>query len=885
MSTDAPASSNPATPIPAGLSTMAQPATAERNPSSETIGPPAAVPFQTVGRYEIRGELGRGGWGIVYHAYDTELKRPIALKMLSAGVGASVDELIRFRGEAELVARLQHPNIVQIYEIGQHDEGQPFLALEYVDGGSLDRRTKGQPQPARTAAETVEVLARAIHAAHQQGVIHRDLKPANVLLQRRSDVLPAPAAFRLSDFVPKLCDFGLAKRVEGSSSLTRTGDVLGTPSYMAPEQAAGSKDVGPPVDVYALGAILYEMLTGRPPFAGESVWDTLQQVLHDDPAPPSRLVPRLHRDLSTICLKCLHKSPARRYASAEALADDLRRWLDGDPIQARPVGRGERFWRSVRRHPLVTVLAVSTSVTAVALVYGLFAAHERAHQKAVNDQELGHQKAVSEEAEAHRKELQEQYNRSLAALDGVLALIMQEDGNGLGRQRGLEPLHQELLKYYDGMVKRQEGALGSARQELAGACAKLGQLMKKTGNRDQAVAAYQKAADLYEAVIADKGAAADVRFELADARLEIGQQYRDLAKLQQAEDAYRKAREGFDRLCRESPNEPKYSRRLAEVWHNLGILYNDRGAQIKSLEAYRTALALRQKLFDGDRSNVDYMRDVARSHGYIGDVELDLGDYARADASYWESHKLREKLVQLNQKMTQANDREARFQLGRSFGNFGNYQTRMRAYATAADYYGRALAEQKKLYDDDPAYAEYQRDLASTYCRLAELGLLLPRSAAEAPPKEVFDALDESIKLYQQLKTEDSVVRSGLAEALLIQARAILTQTTVDDVDRAKAQASVNTARGLLREQQRDATDRFFLAAALALNAELSGGPLAPDAGAIKELKTAIDSGYRQKHPDDLKRDRAFRSLANTEAFGEILKDYRRKLDGVTAGG
>ena len=262
--------------------------------------------------------------GVVYKARQVRLNRPVALKMILAGAHAGAEAAARFLAEAEAVAKLQHPNIVQIFHIGEHD-GLPYFEMEYVGGGSLADRLDGTPRPPREAARLVETLAGAMAEAHRLGIVHRDLKPANILLTPEG--------------APKVADFGLAKLLNVESGLTRTDSILGSPSYMAPEQAEGkTKEVGPAADVYALGAILYELLTGRPPFRGATVLETLEQVKTAEPVPPSRLVPGLPRDVETIALKCLQKDPGRRYESAAALAEDLRRFLAGEPIVARPVG-------------------------------------------------------------------------------------------------------------------------------------------------------------------------------------------------------------------------------------------------------------------------------------------------------------------------------------------------------------------------------------------------------------------------------------------------------------------------------------------------------------------------------------------------------------------
>ncbi|NBO91382.1 MAG: serine/threonine protein kinase [Planctomycetia bacterium] len=270
--------------------------------------------------YEMLNELGRGGMGVVYRARELRLNRLVALKMILAGVHAGPDDLARFRREAEALARLAHPHIVTVHAIDEH-EGRPYFSLEYCSGGTLAEHLS--TLSARQSAEMLEKLARAMHDAHSQGVIHRDLKPVNVLMT--------------ADGTPKITDFGLARKLDEAGQ-TRTGSVMGTPSYMAPEQASGSKVLTPSVDVYSLGAILYECLTGRPPFQAATTVETVLQVLHEDPVAPREINPAIPRDLEAICLKCLEKSPKQRYANAQSLADDLRRFLDGEPISVQQNG-------------------------------------------------------------------------------------------------------------------------------------------------------------------------------------------------------------------------------------------------------------------------------------------------------------------------------------------------------------------------------------------------------------------------------------------------------------------------------------------------------------------------------------------------------------------
>jgi WD40 repeat protein len=389
--------------------------------------PSAEAPLPQLPGYDVLGLLGAGGMGTVYKARHLRLGRIVALKVMKPGRPGA---LARFKAEAEAAARLQHPNIVQIFDVGEH-KGKPYLALEFVEGGSLEKWLQTTQRPPGASAAIVELLARAVHYAHERGIVHRDLKPGNILLQMgnvewatqnadrtfaglpaggssTSDSIPSPAVP-----VPKITDFGLAKLLDAEIGQTQTGEVMGTPAYMSPEQAQGRKDVGPPADVWALGAILYVSLTRQHPFQGQTHVSVLDRVCHHDPIPPRRLAPRTPVDLETICLKCLEKDPARRYSSAQALADDLERYREGRPIQARPAGTLGRVVKWGRRYPVVAGLMALVLVIA-ASAFGLvtWQWREALYQKGLADQRADQAQAAKADAEAEKDNALVQLHRS-----------------------------------------------------------------------------------------------------------------------------------------------------------------------------------------------------------------------------------------------------------------------------------------------------------------------------------------------------------------------------------------------------------------------------------------------------------------------------------------
>ena len=386
-------------------------------PLAETLGLPDSPPVlgggirvRYFGDYELLEEIARGGMGVVYRARQVSLNRIVALKMILAGDFSSPAMVERFQTEAEAAARLEHPNIVPIFEIGRH-EGHHYFSMRFLEGGTLTQALAGKKFESRRAAELMVKVARAVHHAHQRGILHRDLKPGNILLDAAGE--------------PHVADFGLAKLLEHDSALTQSATVLGTPSYMAPEQAEGhTKEATTAVDIYSLGAIFYELLTGRPPFTGASPLDVLMQVREREPASPQALNPDLPRDLAVICLKCLEKDPVRRYGSAEALAEELQRWLADEPIQARRTTLPERAWKWARRKPVVAGLLVVILLVAEAGLVGILLQTQRANQEAQRaNVEADNARGESKRAESELWNANFNEARALRTLGGAGARV------------------------------------------------------------------------------------------------------------------------------------------------------------------------------------------------------------------------------------------------------------------------------------------------------------------------------------------------------------------------------------------------------------------------------------------------------------------------------
>jgi eukaryotic-like serine/threonine-protein kinase len=685
-----------------------------------TSGPP------TIPGYEALGELGRGGMGIVYKARHVQLNRTVALKMMLPGTFAGVEERARFRTEAEAVARLQHPNIVQIFEVGEHN-GQPWFALEFVAGGSLADRLPNVPLLPRQAAELVETLARAMDHAHQQGIVHRDLKPANVLLQvvggqwlvvgeNQTANRDGPTTnHQPPTTIPKITDFGLAKKLD-TPGHTHAGAVMGTPSYMAPEQASGrASQVGPAADIYALGVILYEVLTSRPPFLGSTALETLDQVRSQEPAPPARLRPGTPRDLETICLKCLQKEPERRYRSARELADDLRRFLAGQPILARRIGVAERARKWVRRQPALAALLATIVLALVSLAVG------------------GWWSAAALRAAAQREEHQRrQAEASFAqALDAVERLLTRVGAEELADVPQMAPVRKKLLldaqEFYQKFLA-ERGDDPTVRHLAARAYGRLGDIQELLGEHAAAEQHYRQAIALEESSAAEPAQ----RQELARTSNNLGLLLKKLGRLPEAAQVLEQALSQRQQLADDYPDRPAYRHDLAASHSDLATVLTRRpGQRAQADQNYRRALTLQEELAKAYRDQPVYQQELARTLNRLAILTCGT-DWTEAEQTFRRAIDIQMGLVK------QYSDAPAyRRDLAHTWNNLAGAQRMAGHRRQAEKTYRVAQPLLAQLTADFPTVLVYRHELATLH---NDLGMVLEEVGQPAEAENAYRA-------------------------------------------------------------------------------------------------------------------------------------------------
>jgi tetratricopeptide (TPR) repeat protein len=771
--------------------------------------PPAGAlpaPTVTAGRPAIPGlvlenVLGAGGMGVVFKARQLKLDRDVAVKFLRDPHLVDSAHGERFKQEARAVARLQHPNLVQLHEFGEvaRTDGpgtQPYLVLEYVSGGNLGEHLRSARLSAASTARLVESLADAIHYAHRQGVIHRDLKPTNVLL-KPSDAPDTRSAAQgqlsLSelrpgtvDFVPKITDFGLAKFLAGSS-LTATGDVLGTPSYMAPEQTMGSADITPAVDVYGLGAILYEALTGRPPFEAETQAATVRQVKESEPLPPSRLDKLVPRDLETICLKCLRKEPGRRYASAKELADDLRRFQSGEPIRARRVSTAERALIWCRRRPMVAGLLAAVIIAVAAGLGGI------AWQAKIAADRSADARKAQELAQLEKQRAEENLQKLREKVDRLSEL-----GRDLAKDPRLRKpalaLLEEALAFYDQMLPK-ETMDRELRAEAARMYGEVANTYHQTGKWQQAVDAYRRQAELLTAMVQDEPANAAYRVRLTHSYIGCGHVLRDLGEMPQARATYQKALDVQEQLVADDPKDlagqvgialillnqvttmslasdideierllgravkvcrdatkaagpGKFRFELGLVLESLGAHLDASGKRSEALAAASEAVSLYQAQMNAEPRNLALQRYTARAITWRGNLLAHTGKAQDAEQAYQEAVKLLSPLA-----TTITGEPVYRMDLANALANWAELLKNTSRKDEAEAVLRQAIAHFSALKDSFPEAKLNHRMLAGCYMKLVSWLWEFGRP----------DAADEPYRLALAVAPDDSVVNNDLA--------------------------------------------------------------------------------------------------------------------------
>jgi serine/threonine-protein kinase len=705
---------------------------------------PAAADSPTIPGYEILKMLGRGGMGVVYQARHEALMRLVAIKMIRASEYAEPDEMSRFRTEAEAIARLQHPHIVQIHEIGEYKQ-LPFFSLEFCPGGSLAKRLSGTSLPPREAAALVEKLAQAMHAAHQKGVIHRDLKPANILLAE--------------DGTPKVTDFGLAKKLDEAGQ-THSGAIMGTPPYMAPEQARGqSSEVGPAADTYGLGAILYECLTGMPPFKAATALDTLRQVLEDEPVPPTRLNAQVPRDLETICLKCLQKEPRKRYTSAAALADELRRFGSGQPILARPVGPLGRLGRWARRQPVVAGLlgalltALTLGLSGVSLLWQRAEAHLR-------------------EAQHQRERAEDSFHDARRAVEQMLTEVGQERLRDIPE---MDPVRRALLEkaaaFYEKFL-RERGNDPVVREEAALAYNRVGLINGQLGRLPEAEAAYQQALSLLTLLVAQAPHEPRYRQVMAQTYFAgLGALYGKNQRYAEAERPIREALVILESLTRKYPDVVEYRQDLADCYNNLGVMCYHTHHFDEAETAHDKALRIWTQLASATTGTARARHKLATSHHNLGMVYRDSNRLKQAEESFQIALNIWRSLTKEDPHTLEYGDPpwsgygdphslDYQDAMGLCCQNLGwLYRRYLGQLSKAEAAYQEGVKVYEKLAREHPAFLDFQSQLAQAYEWLAMTYGQLGKSAkAEAAYTKVLEIMEPLARARQDvLKYRDDL--------------------------------------------------------------------------------------------------------------------------------
>ncbi|QEH35499.1 Serine/threonine-protein kinase PrkC [Aquisphaera giovannonii] len=708
--------------------------------AADPVAPAALPPGAAVryfGDYEVRRELGRGGMGVVYEARQVSLNRPVALKMIKAGLLADDAELRRFQNEAEAVALLDHPGIVSAYEVGEH-QGQQYLAMKLVRGESLGPLPGRYRDDPRAAARLVAEAADALAHAHSRGILHRDLKPANILVDAEGR--------------PHITDFGLAKRLEADVEMTASGAILGTPAYMAPEQAAGRRGgITTATDVYGLGSVLYALLTGRAPFGGDTVVETLDALRTRPPEPPTRLNTRAPRDLETICLKCLDKDPRRRYASAQALADDLRAWLASRPIAARRVGVVERAWLWCKRRPTVAALAAAVLIATVGGTAATIAVQARAN-RALREKNgeltvaYGREAKANADLAAANARVEQRYN---LAMDAIKTFHTGVSEDFLLKEPKFKSLRDRLLgsagDFYDRLGRVLEaGDDDASRRALLASNFELAELDAKLGRRADALALHRRVLAGREALAGEPGADAAVKVEAGRSLRAVVSLLKQIGPKSEVPPLLTRAVEFHERLVADYPDDPDARDALAAILVVLGDQLKNVDLKREEAErAFRRSLAIGQALARGRPEEPKYLASQASCLTYLSFLRADEGKYDEAIGLYQGALDLAREQLARN-----PGDVKLRSELASCQGTMSAWYEAAQRLDEAVEFSRSAVKTWRELVEEQPAVSGHRQSLAGSRYGL---GMALTQSGrpAEAEP-EFREALAIQARLVEE---------------------------------------------------------------------------------------------------------------------------------------
>ncbi|MFN0021843.1 MAG: protein kinase domain-containing protein [Pirellulaceae bacterium] len=701
--------------IPAGASDASLP------PSGAAI---AGLPFDRVGEYDILDKIGHGGMGLVLKARQRRLKRIVALKLIKVGQLAEEQEVARFMVEARAAAHLKHPNIVAVYDVGEH-AGSPFFTMEFVEGQSLHKLISERPLQPQRAAIIIRKLALAVAYAHEAGILHRDLKPQNILLDKYEE--------------PKITDFGLATNAQENSQLTATGTVLGTPSYMPPEQARGKhEEMGKWSDVYSLGATFYETLVGRPPFTAATLGETLQQVMTVEPVSPRRLNPAIPRDLETICLKCLEKNPARRYQTGQELADELQRFLDDRPILARPTSRTEKFVRWCRRNPVIAGAIAAVSVAAVFAIVSLW---------------VGLSQAL-----AAKKESDETTTVAMEMLDKLLLRI---SGETLFNQPGMlevrAGIQKDAIASYEVLLTKLEQSQRMP-EKIAVVKSSMGVMKLQLGEQKEGIDLVNEATSILEKMHRESPQNPKLLTYLSSVKTELGKFYFDQRNYKLAAEPLKQALELRKERVLLEPNDIEASQLLANAEMNLGTLHDTLHEIPAALALLESADKRRSKLLEKSPQNSGVLRDRAKGLSNIGLLQAQQGKLNEAEQYYEQARKAFETL-------DASKDRQLDdfLNLGicwKYLGDFAAIRNGKDDLSLAIRRYIESIKVLEQLVNSNSSMRIYRGTLGRTRLNLAQLEL------RKMNYHESFAILTVAFDELQKLRIEDPAYEKFSAKAV-----------------------------------------------------------------------------------------------------------------------